>query len=130
MLLKTALPPENVRAYGHRLTDLWDAVKPSLGGSKLDGFDDAIRTLNAFEKIRYPDSIVENGAAIHIELLRDPGVTMGAASVDLSNPGKKPLPKYILRVQEMDALVAAILSASSVNPQLFFFSAYSDETRQ
>jgi len=60
MFLKTALidivdAKEMKHSYGHDLIKLWERFKEKTADPAMDRFDETIRALHKFEKIRYPE---------------------------------------------------------------------------
>lgn len=119
MLLKARLSQEHTLeelrspAFGHKLLSLWKAFKCSVSVSDLDHFDNTIETLNAFERIRYPDNIIKEGASISISLDRPSAPSIYGAGI-------QPPPRYEVVITDIDRLVARIFEVSSRNP--FFFT--------
>jgi hypothetical protein len=98
--------------FGHRLDKLWAAFKADTG-SALDEFDDVIVAVNEFERLRYPEDLVINGAEIRLNWVPF-APPPGFESVSLVK-----VPKYSLDMWKIDRLVAMIFTVCSRNP-LFF----------
>jgi HEPN domain-containing protein len=68
MYLKAALSSsvsvEKLKKDSHCLKKLWDRFKKEMADLSLTQFDCAIRRLNKFEKIRYPDNLVSKPSTI------------------------------------------------------------------
>ncbi len=100
--------------FGHHLLILWEALKSADNDPGFGKFDRVITTLNRFENIRYPDSIVDDGMMVGITLR---GV--GPSLIDKFQDGK---PTYKLNVEELDELVLKIFEKASVPPTDYFGS--------
>ena len=107
MLLKGALLKSMTEAQirsklRHRLFDIWATFKAQVNDGSLDVFDDTVRTLNAFEDIRYPDKLFAEGGVLQIDLTK-------AGKAQTSGSGTSPSgPRYEVCIEEIDELVAAI----------------------
>ncbi len=114
MLLKAGLSQtldlEELRDYRHNLRSLWTRFKREFQNAGLTSFDNAISKLDLFEQIRYPDSIMQKGMAIIIDLVGAPPSTF---------PAQPKTPQYALVVNEIDKLVIAILDACSRTEKFF-----------
>ena len=110
MLLKgclvDTLTVPRLKAIGHDLNILWCLWKATPEGSALGRFDQAVAELHRFERIRYPDKIVDEGSAIGISL-GGPGPSL----VDALAPGA---PKYKLNIEQLDNLVLAMFRDASI----------------
>jgi hypothetical protein len=93
--------------YGHRLLRAWDAVKKLHAAEDLAGFDQVITDLDHFEKIRYPDDILSNGAQISV----------GWGNGPTQRPATPPL--YSLDVNAVDKLVARLARLFRINPPAY-----------
>lgn len=102
------------KPFGHRLFSLWDAFKAEFSDEELDEFDSVISLLDEFEELRYPDSILKNGASVMLQIT-------APVTAHLSNLGSVAVPEYTLVLNDIDRLFARILQVSSRNP-LFFIS--------
>jgi len=102
------------KPFGHRLFSLWDAFKAEFSDEELDEFDSVISLLDEFEELRYPDSILKNGASVMLQIT-------APVTAHLSNLGSIAVPEYTLVLNDIDRLFARILQVSSRNP-LFFIS--------
>jgi hypothetical protein len=117
MFLKGALAKSMTLAemrtkLGHQLPDIWNAFKTQADDASLNSFDASIRTLNAFEDIRYPDKLFALGGTLQVDITK-----VGKAQATGSEASA---PKYELCVEEIDELVAAIFKVSKINPAAFF----------
>ena len=124
MFLKGCLIPSlsvpSLKALGHDLNALWAAWKATLQGSGLTRFDHVVAELDRFERIRYPDRIVDERSAI--------GISLGGPGPDLVDSMAPSAPKYKLNVKELDDLVIELFRASST-PLAPYFGGLPDPLR-
>jgi hypothetical protein len=70
MFLKASLSQtkslKELKDLKHGLKPLWHAFKAEFSTAKLEEFDKLIEELDAFERIRYPDNVISDGAAMHL----------------------------------------------------------------
>jgi hypothetical protein len=92
---------------GHPLLMAWVAVKTLHPAEELAGFDQVITDLDRFEKIRYPDDILSNGAQLSVGWGRGP----------TQRPAKPPL--YQLEVNAVDKVVARLFRLLRINPRAY-----------
>jgi hypothetical protein len=103
-----------LRRMGHDILALRADSKRSIAPVDLSRFDAVIGRLSRFERIRYPDNVLREGMQVLLEILRSPrggGRPRGPA------PRRTPLYKIVL--EDVDEALAAIVPASSLNPQVF-----------
>jgi len=93
---------------GHELPPLWDAFKTEFPMARLEEFDGTIADLEHFERLRYPDAVIKEGA----EILVGTGTFIGT-------PGANPAPRYQIDTLVIDHLVAKIFEVCSRNPAFF-----------
>lgn len=114
MFLKAALArdhtSEQLRQWNHDIVALWDEWKRKTGDANLGAFDATVRTLHAFEHLRYPDAMMARGAQIIIGF-GAPG-TVGGSAADT-------VPSYKLNVEDIDGLVDKLLDAIGINKRIF-----------
>ncbi len=108
--LSRTLNNVQLRRLKHDLNKIWTKFKADFPDKNLDDFDDTIALLHKFERIRYPDRIVAEGAIINIGLYPDPS---GAPQ------GRRPEPHYEIVVPEIDRLVDRIFEICSRNKKFF-----------
>jgi hypothetical protein len=92
------------RKYGHNLASLWLAAvgrHPDLGSSARQA---TVEQLDRFESLRYPDDMIEQGAAIRL------GWTASDPLPALT------VPSYDLVMEDLDDLFQAIFVATGRNP--------------
>jgi hypothetical protein len=99
------------KGYGHDIIRLWEAFKARRPAPVPAEFDAIINGLHAFEDIRYPETLIREGATISIGIfeVKDP---------ILSN-GRIPEKSYTLMLPQIDRLVGLLFDASSANPPAF-----------
>jgi len=113
MALKAALAPmlslQDLRNLSHHLPKIWGRLKllcPQLDCSK---FDSVIAGLHRFEELRYPDSVLAQGALMELILLREHlGTTRRSPS---------PVPRYTLVLEGVDELFEFVFDVSGINPK-------------
>ena len=102
---------DQLKSMYHNLPKIWDCFKAQVAAPGLDIFDALISSLDAFEELRYPDSILSSGMIVKIGVSRVAGAsTEGPA---------RPEPKYEVYLEEVDPLVDKIFASASVNPDFF-----------
>ena len=100
-----------LKGLGHSLPKTWSAFKVRFGHLSLEGFDSVVDSLHAFEELRYPDSMIENGARIMAGPVAGPRLQDSEQII--------PTPSYELYLSEIDLLVRVVLEVSAVNPGFF-----------
>ena len=115
MYLKGALSKQmtldQLKRLSHNLPKEWDCFKAQVGAPGLDIFDPIISSLQAFEELRYPDSVLSKGMVVMIGVSRVAGAsTEGPARAE---------PRYEMHLEDVDALVDKIFVTTSVNPGFF-----------
>jgi hypothetical protein len=103
-------PRSRLRSYGHNLKRLWVAYKARHPVPDLSKYDLHIRQLHKFERIRYPDSITDEGLEATISFAGPPPTSTGGPT----------LPTYHLVVHDLDRLIRVIFTTTSLNPEFFF----------
>lgn len=104
---------DELKKLSHNLPKIWEAFKIQAGDRALASFDPVLSSLDAFEELRYPNSILARGMAAAV------GVSRGAAP-PLRAMTSRPEPTYEVYLEETDALVGRIFEVASVNPAFFF----------
>jgi hypothetical protein len=95
--------------FSHSLPRLWFEFRARFPTEVLTEFDPLIQGLDQFEDIRYPDSVVTDGALIVFGLGRgNPHTPRFSAS--------PPPPTYQLGIGDVDALFARVISLCRLNP--------------
>ena len=94
------------KGYSHSLNAAWQEFKKRDPDPGLDAYDPVVKELDKFEDIRYPDKLVEGGAAISIELVEDSSNATGAA----------PIRTFTLSLPKIDRLVKVLFDRSGINP--------------
>ena len=102
------------RKLHHNLRRLWRMYKKERNNSALDKFDQTIRDINKFERIRYPEEILKLGMVAEIGFVRNAGVAPRP-------PGarKPPGARYQLALDEVDELVKRIFQIEDMNPNFY-----------
>ena len=115
MYLKGALAKtlnlNELRGLNHNLMQIWDRTKQTYSNANLASFDDAIARLNLFERLRYPDAVLREGAQMRLTRLRSEWLPMPNAA--------RPEPDYDLVLEEVDDLVSVIFRVANLNPEFF-----------
>ncbi len=95
------------RGYGHDIVCLWQEFKVRRAAAPAE-FDAVIEGLHAFEDIRYPETLIRDGATILIDIfdVENPVVE------DDQMPGKT----YRLTLPQIDRLMGLLFDASGANP--------------
>ena len=109
--LSSSLTLEELKKQGHHLGALWRLVKNTNTSGGLDKLDRIVLELDKFERIRYPDSILDAGMMSMITFEDDP--------VEPTSTQGRPEPVYQVAVRWVDELVEHIFDLSRVNPGFF-----------
>ena len=103
MLLKGVLcrtkSLEELRANRHNLKRSWNAFRASFPEDELAEFTPAVRTLNKFERLRYPDELLTTGMVGMFALFRE-------HSTSASGSASTGLPLFSLVLEDVDAFVS------------------------
>jgi hypothetical protein len=114
MALKSGLakkrPLTELKDMGHDLKKLWKAFKADFPNSKLDQHNGTVSTLNKYEEIRYPN--FKHSIGMVSSWSDSPGAVIAFG-------GLKTPKQYPIVVDEIDALMADVIEASSWNPRFF-----------
>jgi hypothetical protein len=102
------------RNFHHDLRKLWRRYKKDRNHPALAKFDQTIRDLNKFERIRYPEEIFRLGMMAEIGFARSPPPPPGQKS-----PSGE---RYVLALNEVDELVNLIFRIESINPKFFMLN--------
>src|SRR5262245_58814902 len=103
---------ENARRnFHHDLPKLWRRYKKDRDNQELAKFDETIRDLNKFERIRYPEEIFRLGLLAEIGFARSPP--------PLPEQKAPPGERYVLALNEVDELVKVIFQIEGLNPKFF-----------
>lgn len=103
-----------LKKFSHNLDKIWIEFKSTFPDPRLNAFDPAIQDLQRFEAIRYPDTLLSDGAVLQIARRRGELVP--------PNPGDpvRKEPSYQLVLEDVDALVKLLFDISKLNPQAYF----------
>jgi hypothetical protein len=106
---------------GHKLAALWDAFKAEFPTVGLGQFDGTIANLDRFERVRYPDTTINEGAGLLLAWAPGPlSISYGT--------GVAPVPQYEIVITDIDSLVAKVFDICSRNP-IFFTDGMNDQAR-
>jgi hypothetical protein len=125
MLLKGALcmkrshSRQQIRSMGHNLKRAWKAFKKTFPDPRLNALDSAVKDLNKFEDLRYPDKLMSSGMEGMFILKRE-----HVKDSYVSAPKGSMLSKYSYIMEDVDELVKLIFEVGGINPK--FFPLYSD----
>ena len=98
-----------LKDLGHSLPRLWHAFVAAYPSSDAPTYHAVIDALEKFEELRYPDSILANGAMMRLALHR--------SHVGPPSPSPSGVPSYLLVLEDVDELEEAIFSAMNLNPK-------------
>jgi hypothetical protein len=119
MLLKGSLCRSHskgqLRAMGHNLRGAWLAFKALHPDPRLDQFDATVKALNKFERIRYPDDVLNKGMIGTFDLFHEHKSTF--KSYWANTP-----PHYSLNLEDVDQLVVLFFEVAKFNPHFFLNS--------
>jgi len=96
----------------HNLLKIWNVIKSEVRDPKLDEFDGIIQELDRFEKIRYPDKMVTEGAAILT------GTSRPTKTFAQINPNHTE-PIYEMNSEDMDQIINCIVAFTGINFQSY-----------
>lgn len=107
------------KGYGHDIIRLWEVFKARSTAPVPAEFDVTIKGLHAFEDIRYPETLIRDGATISIGIfeVEDPIRTNGQIPENL----------YVLQLPQIDRLMGLLFRASGANPPAFLPAFTNDE---
>jgi hypothetical protein len=97
--------------FGHSLPKCWITFKRTFPGEDLTEFDTMIAELDKFEKIRYPDNLLIQGAGIGFGFGRWQPPIMSCA---------KPVPQHTVAIGDVDAFFARAIKLCRMNPEAYF----------
>ena len=100
------------RSLGHSLKRCWRAFKRKFGDQSLNQHDKAIKILDSFESIRYPEKFAREGGEVHFSLTTPDPPSTGMYAAPASR-------RYDLVLNEIDLLVATIFQKANLNPKFF-----------
>ena len=116
MVLKARLAQNlslrDLAKIGHALPALWETFKSEFPTTSLVEFDAVISEITPFERLRYPNNMIVEGAAISLAWER--------SEVGAADPGAAAIPNYNIVVADIDRLVAKVFEVCSRNPNFFF----------
>jgi hypothetical protein len=105
---------QQIRSMGHNLKKAWKAFKETCPDPRLNALDSAVRDLNKFEDLRYPDKLMSSGMVgmfiLKREHVKDMNVTHGKGPA---------LPRYAYIMEDVDELVKLIFEVGGMDPRFF-----------
>ena len=119
MSLKAALTdiltlPE-LRRLNHSLPRIWAAFTRLFPDANTPEFNQVVDHLDKFWDLRYPDFILAKGAMIEFVLFREHIIPHQSGK-----PCEKPtVPKFLLVLEDIDALQELILEKANINPPAY-----------
>lgn len=118
MSLKAALAASHsmgeLRAFNHNLPNAWRTFVAAYHVTARPQFEAVVNALHRFENLRYPDSLLTDGAEMQLALHRTDVITSGPTGFRVPR-----VPIYLLVLEEVDELQEAIFAASNLNPKFF-----------
>ena len=115
LLLKSCLATSDTAAqirayrntYRHGLNDLWNEFRNRKQDPSLAQYDDILTKLNQFEKVRYPEKLIDRGALLSIGLVEPTQPTTTSSTLKV--------PHYELYLPQIDRLVDRLARATGRN---------------
>jgi hypothetical protein len=102
---------DEVEKLRHRLPKCREAFKGQVNDPALDKFDAVISEIHKYEDVRYPDKN-SKGMQSMFDIVR--------WTPPPSPPGTPPtVPTYRLCLPDVDELIATIITAASINPEVY-----------
>ena len=105
---------QQIRSMGHNLKRAWKAFKKTCPDPRLNALDSAVKDLDKFEDLRYPDKMMSSGMVGMFILKRE-----HVKDTYVSNPKGPIPPKYAYIMEDVDELVKLIFEASRISPGFF-----------
>jgi len=99
------------RSYGHELPLLWEEFKRRNPGLSTAEFDAVISELHKFENIRYPETLIKEGATIAVAIFD--------VAIPPTGKGVNPETVYVLNLPQVDRLMKVLFDATHGNPEVF-----------
>ena len=109
--LASSMDLSELKGLGHSLPKTWSAFKLRSDHLELGRFDPVVESLHAFEELRYPDSMIQNGARIMAGPVAGPRLQDSEQFIRT--------PSYELYLSEIDPLVRLVFQVASINPVFF-----------
>jgi hypothetical protein len=107
---------DEISSLRHNLRKAWLAFKTHFQDPRLLEFDAAVNRLNKFERIRYPDDVLNSGMRGTFCLERAHVAKM--QSLEPRTP-----PSYSLILEEIDHLLLLVFEITPMNPHFYLNSA-------
>lgn len=105
---------DEIRPLNHKLVDILNELK-SIDNRSLDQFDEVGRSLDRYERLRYPNFVIEQGMVSIISIFRSTQKTE-------ITPRPNTQTVFELCVQDIDELVDALFCIAGRNPSAYFSS--------
>jgi hypothetical protein len=99
------------KGYGHDIVRLWQDFKARQTAPVPAEFDAIIEGLHRFEDIRYPETLIRDGATISIGIFE--------VETPVLRNGLVPENAYSLMLPQIDRLMGLLFDASGANPPAF-----------
>lgn len=97
--------------YGHDIVRLWQEFKARQTAPVPAEADAIIHSLHAFEDIRYPETLIRDGAMILVDIFDVPEAQSQSAQMNE--------PAYRFKLPQIDRLMGLLFDASGANPPAF-----------
>lgn len=101
-----------LKNLGHDLKKIWCRTKSAYLNVDTKSFDVTIEKLDRFERIRYPDELIKEGAIVQIDIHRNEWLPSREKETR-----REPMYNFVL--EDIDELVKVDFEFASLNP-LFF----------
>jgi hypothetical protein len=119
--LSLHLSNNDLLKLGHNLKKLWSEFKTIFCDPNLAQFDVTVNQLHRFERLRYPDTVLQEGMEGQFALFR-------GDLVQSSNITNSMLFNYNLVLEDIDHLVKVIFEQAHVNPG-FYLGVIGDQAK-
>jgi hypothetical protein len=129
MSLKAALTDKltlpELENFRHKLRRIWTAFTKLHPDAKTPEFRQTVAQLDRFEKLRYPNFILKNGAMLQWYLFREHIIPNQSGK-----PCVKPMvPEFPLVLEDIDGLLELVVEKAGINPR-FYTSSMSKEAQK
>jgi hypothetical protein len=111
LLKSKAKTLKELKQLGHSLPNCWKAFKAQTNDPALNKFDGVVDAIHKYEELRYPDQNSKGmSSTFNIVRWTPPSLPGTPAST---------VPSYELCLPDVDELIAAIIAAASINPEVY-----------
>jgi hypothetical protein len=107
--LVTTMPLDELKKLGHNLVTLWDRFEKEHPDPNLAALLAAVKELDKFERLRYPDSMVMDGMQLFFVIAR----------ADFSPLPSGHEPSYHLVLEDVDTIAQIVARAAGLNAVAF-----------